>query len=202
MTATGGIAAERLRGFIERIERLEEEKAALATDIKEVFAEAHFTGFDPKTMRLIVKLRKLSPEERAEAEALLDIYKGALGMLEGTPLGEAAVRRLAGQPAPTDDEDEPDPGEGDGADPAPPREPEPDVVAARDMGAAAAGEGKPVTANPFPPHDPRRAAWDEAWCRAAGSDGMDIPAAWKRRKPDGKSGAAGAGGDNQPGAGA
>jgi uncharacterized protein (UPF0335 family) len=80
MTDGGGIAAQRLRSFIERIERLEEEKAALAADIREVYAEAKGDGFDVKTMRQIVRLRKLDSSDRAEQEALLDLYKAALGL--------------------------------------------------------------------------------------------------------------------------
>ncbi len=80
MTDGGNIAAKRLRAFIERIERLEEEKAALAADIREVYAEAKGDGFDAKTMRQIVRLRKLDSADRAEQEALLDLYKAALGL--------------------------------------------------------------------------------------------------------------------------
>ncbi len=80
MTDGGGIAAKRLRSFIERVERLEEEKAALAADIREVYAEAKGDGFDVKTMRQIVRLRKLDSSDRAEQEALLDLYKVALGL--------------------------------------------------------------------------------------------------------------------------
>jgi uncharacterized protein (UPF0335 family) len=80
MTDGGGIAAQRLRSFIERIERLEEEKAALAADVREVYAEAKGDGFDVKTMRQIVRLRKMESSDRAEQEALLDLYKAALGL--------------------------------------------------------------------------------------------------------------------------
>ncbi len=80
MTDGGNIAAKRLRAFIERIERLEEEKAALAADIREVYAEARGEGFDAKTMRLVVRLRKLESAERQEQQALLDLYKAALGL--------------------------------------------------------------------------------------------------------------------------
>ncbi|MES2443171.1 MAG: DUF2312 domain-containing protein [Pseudomonadota bacterium] len=74
------ISAEQLRLFIERIERLEEEKKGIADDIKDVYAEAKSTGFDVKTMRSIVKLRKMEKHHRDEAEALLDTYKAALGL--------------------------------------------------------------------------------------------------------------------------
>ena len=82
MAEVGGIAAERLRSFIERIERLEEEKAALAADVSEVYAEAKSTGFDVKTMRQVIRLRKLDRDDRHAQEHLLDLYKQALG-LEG-----------------------------------------------------------------------------------------------------------------------
>ena len=81
MPDVGGIAGERLRSFIERIERLEEEKRALAADIKEVYAEAKGTGFDAKTMRQIIRIRRMDKDDVAEEETLLDIYKRALGML-------------------------------------------------------------------------------------------------------------------------
>lgn len=79
--ATSDSSQARLKSFIERIERLEEEKAATATDIKEVYAEAKGTGFDVKTMRQIIRLRKMESADRAEQEELLDLYKRALGMI-------------------------------------------------------------------------------------------------------------------------
>ena len=82
MADVGGIAADRLRSFIERIERLEEEKAALTADIREVFAEAKSNGFDTKIMRQVVRLRKMENADREEQELLLDLYKRALGMSE------------------------------------------------------------------------------------------------------------------------
>jgi uncharacterized protein (UPF0335 family) len=80
MKKAGGIAAERLRSFIERIERLEEEKAGLTADIREVYAEAKGTGFDSKVMRQIVRLRKRDSADRQEQEALLDVYRRAIGL--------------------------------------------------------------------------------------------------------------------------
>lgn len=71
---------QRLRNFIERVERLEEEKKALGDDIKEVYAEAKGQGFDTKVMKKIVMMRKQDPDDRAEEEALLDTYMAALGM--------------------------------------------------------------------------------------------------------------------------
>ena len=74
------VAAGQLRSFIERIERLEEEKKTIADDIKEVFAEAKGTGFDVKAMRTLIRLRKKDQAERQEEEAILDLYMAALGM--------------------------------------------------------------------------------------------------------------------------
>ncbi|MGF7149413.1 uncharacterized protein (UPF0335 family) [Sphingomonas zeicaulis] len=74
------VAAEQLQLFIERIERLEEEKKGIADDVRDVYAEAKSTGFDVKTMRAIVRLRKMEKNARDEAEALLETYKTALGL--------------------------------------------------------------------------------------------------------------------------
>ncbi|MBN9242077.1 MAG: DUF2312 domain-containing protein [Mesorhizobium sp.] len=74
------VAAGQLRAFIERIERLEEEKRTIADDIKEVYAEAKGTGFDTKAIRTLIRLRKKDQAEREEEESILDLYKAALGM--------------------------------------------------------------------------------------------------------------------------
>lgn len=79
---TGGVAADQLRSFIERIERLDEEKAVLANDIKEVFSEAKMNGFDTPAMRQILKLRKMDNSDRQEREAILELYMRALGMTD------------------------------------------------------------------------------------------------------------------------
>lgn len=84
-----GVARDQLRAFIERIERLEEEKKAIADDIKEIYAEAKGNGFDTKVLRQVVRIRKQDQHERAEQEAILDLYMHALGMA----------------PAPLEDED-------------------------------------------------------------------------------------------------
>jgi uncharacterized protein (UPF0335 family) len=81
MPDIAGIAGERLRSFIERIERLEEERRTLGADIKEVYAEAKGAGFDAKTMRQIIRIRRMDKDDLDEQETLLDIYKRALGML-------------------------------------------------------------------------------------------------------------------------
>ena len=81
--STTTVSAGQLRSIIERIERLEEEKAEVSEQVKEVYAEAKGNGFDAKTLRKIVALRKKKPEERSEEEAILDLYMNALGMLPG-----------------------------------------------------------------------------------------------------------------------
>ncbi len=80
MTEVGGIASDRLRSLIERIERLEEEKKALGGDIRDVYAEAKSAGFDTKIMRTIIKLRKMNASDREEQEYLLDTYRKALDL--------------------------------------------------------------------------------------------------------------------------
>lgn len=80
MSNPGGVAADQLRAFVERVERLEEEKKAISDDIKDVFAEAKGNGYDVKVMRQVIRLRKQDSNERQEMEALLDLYLHALGM--------------------------------------------------------------------------------------------------------------------------
>jgi len=75
-----GAAGKRLKSFIERIERLEEEKAGIAGDIKDIYAEAKSVGFDVKTMRVLIRLRKMEEQKRNEEDMLLETYKAAIGM--------------------------------------------------------------------------------------------------------------------------
>jgi uncharacterized protein (UPF0335 family) len=85
-----------LRSFLERIEKLEEEKRAISDDIKDVYAEAKSNGFDAKVIRAIVAMRKQDKAKREEFEEILDLYLSALGELSDTPLGVAAVEREFG----------------------------------------------------------------------------------------------------------
>lgn len=87
--------AARIKSFVERIERMEAEKADLASDIRDIYTEAKGTGFDVKALRQIIRERKMDAAERQEREAIADVYRNALGMLSDTPLGEAAVARGA-----------------------------------------------------------------------------------------------------------
>lgn len=77
---SGTVAADQLRLFIERVERLEEEKKGIADDIRDVYAEAKGMGYDPKVMRMIVRLRKMPKDTRDELDAMLEAYRAALGI--------------------------------------------------------------------------------------------------------------------------
>lgn len=76
----GGVSGQRLKAFIERVERLEEEKAAIAEDVREVYSEAKGAGYDVKIMRRVVKLRKMDTEKRREEDTILELYKAAIGI--------------------------------------------------------------------------------------------------------------------------
>jgi uncharacterized protein (UPF0335 family) len=82
MTKTGGVTGAQLKSIIERIERLEEERKELGTDVREIYAEAKGNGYDPKILRMIIRLRKMNPADRAEQDMLLDTYKSAIGMAD------------------------------------------------------------------------------------------------------------------------
>lgn len=80
VSGAGGIAADRLRSIVERIERLEEERKALGGDIRDIYAEAKSAGFDVKVLRALISIRKKEPADVEEQETLLDVYRRALGM--------------------------------------------------------------------------------------------------------------------------
>lgn len=98
MSNYGGITGEHLRQYVERIERLDEEKKTIAEDMKEVFGEAKANGFDVKILRKVISLRKMEAADREEQEALLDLYMQALGMIP--PAAEAKSEE---KPAATED---------------------------------------------------------------------------------------------------
>ena len=90
-------AKDQLKAFVERVERLEEEKATISSDIRDVYAEAKSSGYDVKALRTIVRMRKQDADERRQHEAILETYMLALGMLADLPLGQAAIERVAPQ---------------------------------------------------------------------------------------------------------
>ena len=185
-----------LTSFVQRIEALEEEKREIAAQIAEVKGEAKSAGFDVKVINALVRERRMSAHDRREFLELLEIYRAAIGDLDGTPLGDYARQRLMGKPASTGeepgDEDEPKaaPPATSGAEPAASEPPEPpvDLAKVRSEGADAAHAGRKVVENPYPYGDPQRAAWDEGFCEALGNDGMEIPEAWRRAKKPKKGG--------------
>lgn len=91
MIGHNSVAKDQLKTIVERIERLEEEKGQIASDIKEFYAEAKANGFDTKVLRKVIALRKKDRHQREEEQAMLDLYLQALGMLADTPLGQAAM---------------------------------------------------------------------------------------------------------------
>jgi hypothetical protein len=93
---SNGIDSGHLRSFIDRIEKMEAEKAVIAEDIKEIYAEAKGTGFDPKIIRKIISLRKVDEDKRREEQEMISLYMDALGGLTDMPLGQAAIRREFG----------------------------------------------------------------------------------------------------------
>lgn len=161
-----------LGDFIRSIESLEEQKAEILEQIRAKKNEAKGYGFDLKVINQMLRERRMDAWELQEFRSLCEIYRGALGMLNDTPLGESARRRLMGEV--------PDPEQFQA--PLEAASEAPDIESAREAGGQAAREGKRVIDNPFIAGDPRRAAWDEGWCAQTGSDGMEIPEHW-RRKP-------------------
>lgn len=214
---------ERLVRHVQELERLEEAKQAAADALADGFTAAKHDGFDPATLKVVLKLRKMTPEQRREKRALEAIYMAALGMLEGDPLPEEARRRLDGReerpekpskPAGTAPGSVPAPQPAAAeAKPAPAQRAQPplplkDPEEANKEGREAAREGKRIYDNPYPAGDPCRAAWDEGWCAQRKSHGMDHPAAYQRRsaKPpdnddsDAKGGGTGSGDGEERGA--
>ncbi len=152
-------AKDQLRSIIDRIERLEGEKKALSDDIAEVYKEAKSNGFDVKTLKTIVSMRKKEEHRRMEEQAILSTYLHALGMLgdlASTPLGEAA---LASAPRPATL-----PADGRSASPA--TDAGADVSSARAEGDRAARDGKPISSSPYMSDSPKGRAWEAGFISA------------------------------------
>lgn len=182
---------ERLVRHVHTLESLVAAKQEAAAELLEALEDAKRDGFDPATLRVVLKLRQMTPEQRRERRALEAIYMAALGMLEGDALPEAARRRLDGseEPAPsqssTPQQSAPSKSAPSAAQkPAKQEQPElalKDPEEARSEGGEAAVAGKRIYDNPFRAGDPCRAAWDEGWCAQRKSHGMEPPAAYQRR---------------------
>jgi uncharacterized protein (UPF0335 family) len=158
---------------VEAIQRLEKEKKSVMSAIADRYKKAKDDGLDTPTLKEMVKDLQKTPAQRREREAMRQLYRAALGMLDGTPLGTAALERLqerTEQPkgsAPLRLVDE---------------QPDVDVASAEAQGRGDAGKGKPISENPFAPNDPRRAAYDQGWCAAAGVGSAQLPLAFRRDK--------------------
>lgn len=169
---------------VQQLEALEEAKRVAREAFKDALDQASWRGLDKATLRAILKLRKLSPQEREERRALEAIYLANLDMLEGDELPLSARRRFEPPRA--------EPAQGEPAAPVADAAPAPaapqgsllPVVPpeqARAEGVQAAADGKRIYDNPYPAGDPARAAWDEGWCAGSGTNGMAIPEAFRRR---------------------
>lgn len=208
---------ERLVHHVQELERCEALKKRATDNLKDAFEAAAAHGFDSATLKVVLKLRKMTPEQRRERRALEAIYMAALGMLEGDALPESARQRFdeargtRGTTAPPSPST-PAPGAPDGTAGATPEPPSPSVPEqptlalkdpeeARQEGTEAALAGKRIYDNPYQAGDPCRAAWDEGWCAQQKSHGMDTPAVYQRRtaKKDDRDKDGGAG-DDQKGA--
>lgn len=97
MESSAGVSRDQLKSYVARIERLEEDKKGIADDIKDVYAEAKAFGFDVKILRKVISLRKQDANERAEQEAILDVYLAALGMLPASEITEDNVVAMKSQ---------------------------------------------------------------------------------------------------------
>lgn len=190
MAITGMSRRQQLVQHVQELERLEAAKKAASAALAEAFKTAALQGFDGKTLKVVLALRKMTPEQRQERRALEAIYMAALGMLEGDALPEAARRRLDPDPTPPSPgegqesrHDEPSAGEASAAPELPPAPQLPLKTPdeARAEGEAAAAAGKRIFDNPYPAGDPCRASWDEGWCARAQSHGMETPSAYQRR---------------------
>lgn len=187
---------QRLVFHVQELERCEQLKQQASDVLNEAFEAAHQAGYDKTTLKVVLKLRKMTPEQRRERRALEAIYMATLGMLEGDSLPDVARHRLD-EPPEDRDRDAPNqpplPNPDDlPADASPEETPtllppaQPTLALktpneARQEGNDAAAAGKRIYDNPYPAGDPCRAAWDEGWCAQQQSHGMETPAAYRRR---------------------
>jgi len=185
----GGNAQQMLRDFVGELDEIARRKAELKADENAIWLRVKLRGFSKNVVKAVIKEREQGQVAVEEFEALKDIYRMALGMKRGRPLSDDARRRLDDPPKP------PSPPENPEADdeaakpetPPPPAQAELpetksapiDEAAVREEGRQAFRDGKRVLDNPYVAGDPRRGFWDEGWCLEAGSDGMDIPSAYR-----------------------
>lgn len=185
-------AAQDLKNLVDRIVATEIERkqadAEFKSDIADLYTEAESKGYDTKALKIAVRRRHESAEQRAkrhETEALADMYAAAIGDLAGKPLDDLTRRRIDEQmrranpqepEAPADQSELPP----EATEPAAPPE---TLEEAKERGKVARKQGQRIVDNPYHSASPLRAAWDEGWCEEDGSDGMEVPAAWRRSAP-------------------
>lgn len=188
-----------LRAIVDRIVNLQKEKREAIKEfdgqITDAFEAAERKNYDIPALKLAIRRRHESAsarQTRMETEELADIYSAAIGDLFGRPLDDLTRRRIDERKREQDEKATPSDAPPIGGDDAPqtptaaesepPAGPTETIEQAHDRGKADHKAGKRIIDNPYHSSDPKRAAWDEGWCEEDGSDGMDIPAAW-RRKP-------------------
>ena len=190
--SNGGNAPAMLLQFIQSIEHDESEIAEIKERIKDTKRSAKEYGFDAKVINQLLRERKMDPAELQEHVSLCEVYRASIGMLNGTPLGEGARRRFVGEftPETSSAPESEQRAEEQGKEVAEAISAE-GVEKARQEGRDAAQAGKKILDNPYLFADVRRAAFEEGWVQASGSDGMEIPEAFRRKsaKKPGKKGA-------------
>jgi uncharacterized protein (UPF0335 family) len=192
--------SQELRTAADNIIALEIEKKEVGDSIKEIYEALDEKGFDTAAVKLAVKRRKKSASQRArdrEVHAIADVYSAAMGDLFGKPLDDYTRQRMQeerdrlqgkGQGAESEQAGQERQGEALPGTTAPEPITAEAIDAAREEGRQARRADPPlrIVDNPHHSADPRRAAWDEGWCEADGSDGMEIPAAWRRKDEEKK----------------
>jgi uncharacterized protein (UPF0335 family) len=176
----------RLIYWVERLEDLRRQKDTISAQERDAKAGAKHEGFDVRVLNQMLRERRMSEDERRDWKALCEVYRANLGMLDGTPLGQAARKRFERETKPDEALETGKPDEAEAPAPAP-AVPQETLEDAREKGREAARAGGRVTDNPYVAVDPRRAVWDEGFCEAAGHNGMELPA-WLQRTPKPKKG--------------
>lgn len=204
-------ASQDLRSIVDRIVALDIEAKQSAKEysdaVDDLYDEADAKGYDKKALKIAVRRRHESPEQRQkrlETETLAEIYSAAIGDLSGKPLDDLTRRRIDEQMREQERQRNGDPVEEDqpqtempseAVEPAAPPE---TADEAKEKGREARRANMRIVDNPYHSTSPLRSAWDEGWCEADGSDGMEVPAAWKRAKPPEEEKPGGEGDDKKP----
>jgi uncharacterized protein (UPF0335 family) len=207
----------RLIYWVERLEDLRLQKDGISAQERDAKAGAKHEGFDVRVLNQMLRERRMSEDERRDLKALCEVYRANLGMLDGTPLGQAARKRFERETKPDSEPQDQGPEKPEEAAPgdapeghpaetkaseakaekptrapakkaeAPAATPPETIEDAREKGKRSALAGGKIIDNPYTAQDPRRPAWDEGFCEAAGHNGMELPS-WLRRTEKPKKG--------------